>query len=136
MQVRLDELEQYQRANSLELKGAALEGDPYRVVKMFGRVLEAHVDLYEIDICHQILASKQKKILLNAFFQQTLEEAKRNSMKTSIPEFLGTPAPIRARIRANKQLLGAAIAGKRSAGMKYAWSTGGKLFARRNEDSR
>lgn len=49
---RLGEIEQYQRANNVEIKGIPLETDPVEVVKGLGDIVGEPVQQTEMDICH------------------------------------------------------------------------------------
>lgn len=142
--LRLQELEQYQRANNLEVKGVPLEIDPVEVVKKLGDVVGVPVEQSEIDICHRVHTSRpNEKNIIIRFVHRTkrdalLAKSKKIRMNTSMLGFADTATPLYVNehlTRENKQLLGAAIARKRTAGWKYVWSSGGRIFARKNDDT-
>ncbi|KAH9368476.1 hypothetical protein HPB48_022181 [Haemaphysalis longicornis] len=49
---RCDELEQYQRLNNLQVKGAPAESDPVTALQKIGEAVGETIDATDIDICH------------------------------------------------------------------------------------
>lgn len=142
LEIRIEELEQYQRANNLEIKGVPLEGDPYELVKKLGEVLNEPVMESDIDICHRVPTSESnKKNIVVRFVHRTkrnalLTKSKKKRVDTGSLGFSGVACPVYINehlTRQNKQLLGAAIGRKRNAGWRYVWSSGGRVFARKDE---
>lgn len=141
---RVEELEQYQRSNNLEIKGVPAEGDVNDIVKRIGALLEEPVDDADIDICHRVATFKpNEKNIIVRFIQRTkrnkiLEKAKKKRITTASLDFGGTVSPIYVNehlTSLNKKLLGTAIAQKRKVGWKFVWCSGGKIFARKEENS-
>lgn len=140
--LKVDELEQYQRANNLEVKGVPLEGDPSEIVKKLCEVLGEPVLDSDIDICHRVPTAKDtEKNIIVRFTRRTtrnavLAKAKKKRTDTSALGFTNVRRPVYVNehlTRQKKQLLGAAVARKRVTGWKYVWTSGGKVYARRNE---
>ncbi|KAG0422049.1 hypothetical protein HPB47_002096 [Ixodes persulcatus] len=71
--LKVDELEQYQRANNLEVKGVPLEGDPSEIVKKLCEVLGEPVLDSDIDICHRENLGK-KDFLPNSIFLRNVAD--------------------------------------------------------------
>lgn len=141
---RVEELEQYQRSNSLEIKGVPSQGDVTDVVKRIGALLDEPVADADIDICHRVATfiPDQKNIIVR-FVQRSkrnkiLEKAKKKRITTASLEFGGAASPVYVNEHLtglNKKLLGTAIAQKRRVGWRFVWCSGGKIFARKNETS-
>lgn len=141
---RIEELEQYQRSNNLEIKGVPEGGNPYDVIKMIGDVLEEPISNSDIDICHRVPTPKPgEQNIVVRFIQRTkrnavLMKAKKKKLtaaalgytlaRTTTPVFVNEHLT-----RQSKQLLGAAIAKKKEVRWKYVWTTGGKVFARKDD---
>lgn len=55
---RLEEMEQYQRVNNLEIKGAPGQDDPTAIVKLIGEFVGELITDADIDICHNVPTQK------------------------------------------------------------------------------
>lgn len=141
---RVEELEQYQRTNNLEIKGVPADGDPVTAVVKIGQFIGEPINESDIDVCHRVSTKKEnEKNIVVRFVQRS----KRNSLLAKCKKFRGlnaeslgyrdrTPVFVNEHLtRRNKQLLGAAISRKRQAGWKYVWSSGGKIYARKDDGS-
>lgn len=65
---RIEELEQHQRSNNLEIKGAPTEGDATEVVKKIRVFLgEAIVDI-DNDVCHRVPVHNSEEKNSGSFF--------------------------------------------------------------------
>lgn len=140
---RLQEVEQYQRANNIEIKGIPLDGEPISLVKQIGELVTEEINEADIDICHRVPTAKHnetniivrfvRRIKRNAF----LTKARKAKLDTRMLGFdESCPVYINEHLtRQGKQLLGAAIQKKRDVQWKFVWTSGGKVFARRNETS-
>lgn len=141
---RLEEIEQYQRANNLEIKGAPEVGDPVMIVKQIAEILGEPITDADIDICHRVPTQKPtEKNIIVRFVQRSkrnslLQKCKKKRMTTSDLGAAGAASPVYVNehlTRQSKQNLGAAIARKRVVGWKFVWSSGGRVYARKNETS-
>lgn len=139
---RLEEVEQYQRSNNLEIKGVPDVEDVVDVVRKIGEVLDETVRESDIDICHRVPTVKQgEKNIVVRFVHRTkrnalLAKSRKQRMTTGLLglDDLTTPIFVNEHLtRHNKQILGAAIARKKEAGWKFVWSSGGKVYARKDE---
>ncbi|KAH6936858.1 hypothetical protein HPB50_023800 [Hyalomma asiaticum] len=61
---RCDELEQYQRLNNLEIKGAPVGNDPVAVVTKISEAVGMTVDFNDIDTCHWVRTPKPGSVHL------------------------------------------------------------------------
>lgn len=114
------------------------------IVKRIGALLEEPVDDADIDICHRVATFKpNEKNIIVRFIQRTkrnkiLQKAKKKRITTASLDFGGAVSPIYINehlTSLNKKLLGTAIAQKRKVGWKFVWCSGGKIFARKDENS-
>lgn len=141
---RLDELEQRQRLNNLEIKGLPADCDELEIVKEIGKKLGEQIVDADIDICHKvdIPHSKDKNIIVR-FTRRSkrnlvLAKARKMRLTTDALGFEGASKPVFLNehlTRKNKQLLGAAVAKKKSVAWKYVWTSNGKVLARRGEST-
>lgn len=141
---RLEELEQYQRSNNLEIKGVPTEGDLAVALSKIGEVIGEPIDEDDIDICHRVSTQKAtEKNIVVRFVRRSKRNAvldKARKTRGMTAESLGfmasTPIYVNEHLtRQNKQLLGATIARKKEMRWRYAWSTGGKIYARKEDGS-
>lgn len=140
---KLEELEQYQRSNNVEIKGIPLEGEPVAIIKQIGVVIQEEVTEADIDVCHRVpTAGHDESNIIVRFTRRTkrnafLSEAKKSKLDA---KKLGFQSPSRVYVnehltRYGKQLLGATLQRKKELRWKFVWSAGGKVFARKDENS-
>lgn len=144
LEKKVEELEQYQRSNNLEIKGAPEELDSTIVVKKIGELVGEPISDSDIDICHRVSTAKrnERNIVVRLISRNkrnaVLAKAKKQRILSSHLDYEGAESVIYVNehlTRQNKQLLGAAIAKKKSAKWKFVWSSGGKILARKDETS-
>lgn len=142
---KIEQLEQYQRANNIEIKGVPGEGDAYDVVKRIGAILKEPITDADIDICHRVPTFKptEQNIVVRFVRREKrdkfLKESKKQRVTTKDLDYGGDSKPVYINehlTAANKKLLGAAVARKKATNWKFVWTAGGKIFARKDEDSR
>lgn len=141
LQIKVEELKQYTRANNLEIKGAPNEGESFEIVKKLCAAIQEPVTESDIDTCHRMGISKEgtrsivvrfvrrdkrNAVLMKA--RKVRPSARKIGLKTSAPIFVNENLT-----RQGKQLLGAAVATKREVGWRFVWTQGGKIFARKSE---
>lgn len=139
---RIEELEQYQRANNLEIKGVPDAGDPCDAVKRIGAFLDEPIVDSDIDVCHRVPTFKQtEKNIVVRFVQRTkrdkvLQKFRKKGLTTKDLDFGGESCSVYVNehlTASNKKLLGAAVARKKVVGWKFVWTSHGKIYARRDE---
>ncbi|XP_077534732.1 uncharacterized protein LOC144146677 [Haemaphysalis longicornis] len=138
---RVDELEQYTRLNNLEIKGISSDEDPVDVVKKIGDVLKEPVSSHDIDTCHQIPTRKPGETNIMVRFVRIDKRhallAKARKQKLTTKQLCLSQANAvyvnEHLTQANKQLLGATSARKKEVAWKFVWTSGGKVFARKDE---
>lgn len=138
---KCDELEQYQRLNNLEIKGAPVGNDPVDVVRKISEAVGTAVDLSDIDACHWIPTPKPgvKKIIVR-FVKRTkrddiLAKCRKKRLDSSmLGDDKKTPIFVNEHLtQKGKALLAAAIQKKKEAAWKFVWTSGGKILARKDE---
>lgn len=138
---RVEELEQYTRLNNLEIKGIKSDEDPADIVKKIGDVLKEPVASHDIDTCHRIPTRKPGETnILVRFVRRDkrhafLAKARKQKLTNDQLGLSGTDSVYvnEHLTQTNKQLLGAAIARKKEVAWKFVWTSGGKVFARKDE---
>lgn len=140
---RIEELEQYQRGNNLEIKGVPLDGEPVTIIKKIGALVDEEITDADIDACHRVPTARHDETnIIVRFVRRTkrnavLQKARKiriNTTKLGFEE--SEPVFVNEHLtRHGKQLLGAATKKKREVGWKFVWTNGGKIFARRDEQS-
>lgn len=141
---KVEELEQYQRSNNLDIKGVPPTADPTVAVMQNGEVIGEAISESDIDICHGVPTRKpSERYVIVRFVQRSkrnavLEKAKKKRGLTA--QSLGFHDHALVYVNEhltpqNKKLLGAAIAKKKEMHWKYAWSSGGKVYVRRDDVS-
>lgn len=144
LSVRVEEMEQYQRANNLEIKGLPLVGDEGDMVLKIAESIGVVMAESDIDICHRVPTARQdEKNVIVRFVQRSkrnaiLAAAKKKRLTVESLGFAGARTPIYVNEHltiCNKKLLGAAISLKRQKGWKFVWTAGGRVFARKDEAS-
>lgn len=141
---KINELEQYQRSNNLEIQGVPEEGDAYDVVKRIGALVGEPIVDTDVDICHRVptFRPREKNIVVR-FVQRSkrdtvLKKCKKQKITTKDLDYGGEIRAVYVNehlTSANKKLMGAARAQKKKAGWMFAWSSGGKIFAQKDERS-
>lgn len=138
---RVEELEQYTRLNNLEIKGIASAEDPVDIVKKIGDVLKEPISSHDIDTCHRVPTRKPGETnILVRFVRRDKRHAflaKARKQRVTINQ-LGLSGSNAVYVNehlteANKQLLGSAIARKKEVAWKFVWTSGGRVFARKDE---
>ncbi|KAH9364895.1 hypothetical protein HPB48_011831 [Haemaphysalis longicornis] len=140
---RCDELEQYQRLNNIEVKGAPAESDPVTVLQKIGEAVGESIDATDIDICHWVSTPKRgvKNIVVRFVRRSKRNDVLAKCRKKRVDcSILGcaqkTPLFVNEHLtQKNKALLSAAIQKKKEVGWKFAWTTNGRVLVRRDEDS-
>lgn len=138
---RVEELEQYTRLNNLEIKGIRSDADPVDIVEKIGDVLNEPVSSHDIDTCHRIPTRNPGETnILVRFVRRDkrhafLAKARKQKLTTNQLGLSETNAVYvnEHLTKANKQLLGAAIARKKEVAWKFVWTSSGKVFARKDE---
>lgn len=140
---KCDDLEQYQRLNNLEIKGAPEESDPVTVVKKIGEAVGESIETTDIDICHWVRTPKPGvKNIIVRFVRRSkrndvLAKCRKKKVNCSILGCMQeTPLFVNEHLtQKNKALLSAAIQKKKEAGWKFAWTTNGRVLVRKDEDA-
>lgn len=140
---RVEELEQYTRANNIEIKGVPVTGDVSEIVKNIGDLMGESITESDIDVCHRVQTqSPDKKNIIVKFVRRSKRNAllEKSKKKKITAKDLGFDVPDAVFLnehltRQGKQLLGAAIAKKREVNWRFVWTTGGKVLARRDESA-
>ncbi|KAH7979755.1 hypothetical protein HPB49_010860 [Dermacentor silvarum] len=143
LQMKIEELEQYSRANNLEIKGAPDEGEPFDTVQKICVAVGEPLARDDVDICHRVGTNKTgvKNIVVRFVRREkrnaVLAKSKKARLSTTAIGFRTTgPIYVNEHLtRQDKQLLGAANAKKREVGWRFVWTHGGKIFARKSESS-
>ncbi|KAH9377887.1 hypothetical protein HPB48_021172 [Haemaphysalis longicornis] len=140
---RLEQLEQYQRSNNIEVKGIPFDAEPTAMLKKIGQIIAEPVDDNDIDICHKVPTAKHNETNIVVRFVRRqkrndfLAKARKARIATNDLGFdESQPVFINEHLtRLTKQLLGAVVQKKKEVGWKFAWTAGGKVFARKDENS-
>lgn len=142
---RIEELEQHSRANNLEIKGVPDNGDVIDVLKRIGSHVHEPIADSDIDVCHRVPTFRpSEKNIIVRFVQRSkrdsfLQKCRKQRVTTKDLDYGGNSTAVYVNehlTTSNKKLLGAAVARKKTAGWKFVWTAGGKIFARKDEDSR
>jgi len=149
----LADLQQYTRRNNIEVHGVPVtpKEDVYAVVEAIAGAIGVEYNRRDISIAHRLGSSRKDgpSGIVIACVSRTTKNAwiaaarrrKRMSgsplcardLSSSLPE---TPIYINEHLTAaNKQLLGAARAAKRSGAISFAWPSDGKILVRQHADS-
>lgn len=140
---RIEELELYSRLNNLEIKGVRSDDAPANVVKKIGEAIDEPISDSDIDTCHRMPTRKpDEKNIIVRFVRRDKRHAflaKARKQRVS-NESLGYTDQGLVYVNehltpATKQLLGAAIARKKRVAWKFVWTSGGRIFARKEENS-
>lgn len=143
---RITDIEQYSRNRNVEVKGIpeiANEKLP-DILKRLGDVVSEDISEADIDACHRVprkdggcanvVVQFRSRTKRDAF----IEKARKKRVCTTHLGF-----PDRSNVYVNdhlcptlKKLLGQVIARKNEKQWKYAWTRGGKIFARKTDTSR
>lgn len=145
LSVRIEELEQHSRANNLEIKGVPDDGDVIDVLKRIGSQVHEPIADSDIDICHRVPTFRpNEKNIIVRFVQRSkrdsfLQKCRKQKTTTTDLDYGGNSTAVYVNEHltpSNKKLLGAAVARKKTVGWRFVWTAGGKVFARKDEDSR
>lgn len=140
---RIEELEQYQRANNIEIKGIPLDGEPLSIVSQMGELINEEISEADIDICHRVPTARhdQSNIIVR-FVRRTkrnafLSKAKKAKIDTTALGFkTSSKVFVNEHLtRHGKRLLGAAVEKKKELKWRFVWTAGGKVFVRKDEKS-
>lgn len=113
-------------------------------MKRIGAILKEPITDADIDICHRVPTFKPtEQNIVVRFVQRAkrdkfLKESKKQRVTTKDLDYGGDSKPVYVNehlTAANKKLLGAAVARKKTANWKFVWTASGKIFARKEEDS-
>ncbi|XP_072144521.1 uncharacterized protein [Dermacentor andersoni] len=141
---RCEELEQYQRLNSLEIKGVPDGKDPLAIISKIGESVAVTTDtMVDIDTCHYVRTfNADVKNIVVRFVRRNqrnelLSKCRKKKIDSSMLGLEGTtPVFVNEHLTPkNKALLSDAIKKKKAAKWKFAWTTGGKVLVRKDEDS-
>lgn len=58
---KLEELQTYQRSNSLEIKGVPVDAEPIAIIKKIGELVAEEVQDSDIDACHKVPTAKHNE---------------------------------------------------------------------------
>lgn len=145
---RLDELEQYSRANNIIISNVPVvpHENTLQLVQNLGQVLGTEITANDIDACHRLRKTKNQTYpsIVVKFCRRVTKQAfiQNRRGKRITPDELGLKVHSNSQqiyinehlTVANSKLLAEA---KRlhDSGFKFIWSRGGKIFARRDPDS-
>ncbi|KAH8042675.1 hypothetical protein HPB51_025307 [Rhipicephalus microplus] len=143
---RTTALEQYSRNRNIEVKNVPfVEGERLtRVVQKIGEAVGESVKEDDIEICHRVTAKDASCPHIVVQFNNrskrdaVLEKAKKLRLTTAD---IGFPGKTFVYVNEHlcpqlKKLLGQTVARKKEAEWRFAWTKGGKIFARKDEKSR
>lgn len=143
---RITASEQYSRKCNLEVKGLPFtEGESIPdTLSKIGQLLKEPILESDIDVCHRV-PTKNPNVAPNIVVQfkcrskrdTVLEKARKLRLSTrDFGHESGEPVFINEHLcPAMKQLLGMAIAQKKAKNWRFAWTRGGKVYARKDEAS-
>ncbi|XP_046679343.1 uncharacterized protein LOC124366786 [Homalodisca vitripennis] len=147
LEMRIDDLEQYSRVNSVEIHGILQQKneDVVAVVKEVGKALDLEITDSMIDNCHRLGRrpgpnSPQPGIVVKFVRRLDKEEllrkcrVKSNFSTRHMNLSMDQPIYINEALsQARRRLLAAARQVKKEKSFKYLWVRGGKLFLRKEE---
>ncbi|XP_046679350.1 uncharacterized protein LOC124373473 [Homalodisca vitripennis] len=147
LEMRIDDLEQYSRVNSVEIHGIPQQKneDVVAVVKEVGKALDLEITDSMIDNCHRLGRrpgpnSPQPGIVVKFVRRLDKEELlRKRRVKSNFSTRhmnLSMDQPIyinEALSQARRRLLAAARQVKKEKSFKYLWVRGGKIFLRKEE---
>lgn len=147
---RTTQLEQYSRNRNIEVKNVPfVKGENLaETLEKLGEAISEPINPRDIDVCHRV-PSKDSTCphIIVQFHNRSkrdtvLEKARKMRLSANDVGCSGT-APETAPIFVNehlcpqlKKLLGLTIAKKKEQSWQFAWSKGGKIFARKTEKSK
>lgn len=140
---RIEEVETYQRSNNLEIKGVPSDVEPLDAVKKICGAIQEEITSDDVDICHRVPTARHdqtnivvrfvrrtKKLAILSKSKKVRIDSKDLGSQTSSAVYVNEHLT-----KHGKQLLGSAIQRKKEMRWKFVWTSGGKIFARRNETS-
>ncbi|KAH9362837.1 hypothetical protein HPB48_015200 [Haemaphysalis longicornis] len=145
--LRITAQDQYSRKKNLEIKGVP-QNDKESLIEVLSKVGEAigePITEQDVEICHRVPVrndSSDPNIVVVFQRQQKRDAVIRKAQKARFnTEDLGFASKQPVYVNEHlcpklKKLLGMTIAKKRELNWRFAWSIGGKVFARKTESSR
>lgn len=150
---RVTNQEQYSRNKNIEIKGVPVADDEdlSAILKKLGDVVNEPISSADVDVCHRV--PRKDKGCPNIVVQfhsrakreAVIDKAKKNRISTidlgytsgdSSSPSDGSPVFINEHLcPAMKVLLGQVVERKKEKEWKYAWTKGGKIFARKTDTS-
>lgn len=143
---RTTALEQYSRNRNIEVKNVpVVEGEQLtKVVQKIGEAVGESVREDDIEICHRVTTKDGSCPHIVVQFNSrskrdaVLEKAKKTRLTTAN---IGCPGNTFLYVNEHlcpqlKKLLGQTVARRKEVEWRFAWSKGGKIFARKDEKSR
>lgn len=146
---RVEELEQYSRANAVEIHGVPFQSneDVLSVVKEVGKALDMSITDTMIDACHRLGRKPGPnnsspgiivKFVRRLDKEELLRKRRVKSNLSTRHMNLGVDQPVyinESLSTARRRLFVAARQMKRDKGYRFLWVRGGKIFARKEESA-
>lgn len=150
LEAYIDDMEQYSRANCLEINGVIEESneDIIGVVKKIGETLGVQIDSNGIDACHRLGAKRSDRTrgIIVKFTRRVIKDeilSKRRARRNFNTKDIGItdrPADViyinENLTQARKRVFNAAREMKRKDMLKYVWVRNGKVLVRADEGER
>lgn len=149
LEQRIDEMEQYSRANSVEIQGIPVQPneDIVSVVKEVGKAMDMNVQDSMIDACHRmgrkngnggappgIIVKFVRRLDKEEFLKK--RRVKRNLSTRHMNMNLDQPVYVNEALTSQRRrLLAAARQVKKDRGFKFLWVRGGIILLRKDENS-
>lgn len=145
---KVSEVEQYSRANNIELKGIpCTQGENCAdIVKAIGAKISCPIVDTDLDIVHRVPVRAEGRTpnLIARFCsrskkQEFLSKARKARLNTKDLNFSGTQCPVFANDHLtpeNKRLFAKALPLKKETEWKFPWTDNGRIKARQCDDSR
>ncbi|KAH9379022.1 hypothetical protein HPB48_010662 [Haemaphysalis longicornis] len=144
---KVTQIEQYPRNKNLEITGVPYcDGENLPdMLAINGTAIKEPIGAADIDVCHRVPTKNKtySNIIVQLQNQTTrdavLEKARKSSLSTTD---IGFPKPAAAVYVTEhlcpelKTLPGRTVARKKEKNWRYAWTKGGKIFARKTDSSR
>lgn len=145
---RVNAIEQYSRANNVELKGIPVtpKESCELIVQTIGNKIEYPIDLKDIDVCHRVSTPHDpqvKNIVVRFVSRKVRNEFYARAKKARLStEDLGFPSNVKQPVYinehltgANKKLLAQALKLKKEKNWEFVWTEQGQVKARKTSDS-
>lgn len=144
---RLTACEQYSRNRNIEIKGvpSVQNEDLAAILQTIGNLIDEPILPCDIDVCHRVPAGNSSSCpLIIAQFKYrskrdaVIEKARRKRVSTAdLGHATRAPVYVNEHLCPElKKLLGMTIAKKNELKWKFAWTRGGKIYARKTDESR